>query len=243
MGRKWNNIKEKKGAQDKLRAQIYSRLLKDITKSVKNGGENPDSNFMLKVGMDKCRKHSVPKDLVDRAIKKGLGGEADNDQELNYEGYGANGVAVFVETSTNNPTRTAPNIRSYFNKCGGSLGVSGCLQFVFEHKAVFEIAQSAIDEETLTMEVIDVGAENIEIEDGFYIVTGPMESYGPILKKLDELKISCEESGLERVPTLYKEVDKETFKQVMKLVSMLEDDDDVIKVYHNIQYDEAFLED
>jgi YebC/PmpR family DNA-binding regulatory protein len=240
MGRKWNNIKEKKGAQDKAKAAVYTRLLRDITKSVKTGGDKPDSNFMLKITIDKCRKSNVPKDLVERAIKKGLGGEDDGYVDVNYEGYGPNGVAIFIEASTNNTTRTAPNIRNCFNKCGGSLGVSGCLQFVFEHKAVFEIPTTLIDEETLTLEVIDAGADNVEIEEDVYVVTGPMESFGGIHKKLEELKISAEESGLERVPSLYKEVDIETFKQIMKLVNMLEEDDDVVKVYHNIQYDESF---
>ncbi|HAZ12473.1 MAG: transcriptional regulator [Bdellovibrionales bacterium GWA2_49_15] len=242
MGRKWNNIKEKKGAQDKARTQIFTKLLRDVTKTVKTGGESPESNFMLRVILERCRKSNVPKDIIERAIKKGMGGEDDGYFDVNYEGYGPHGVAIFVEASTNNPTRTAPNVKNCFNKCGGSLGTSGCLQFVFEHKAVFEIPADQIkDEDAFSLDIIDAGADDIQLEDGYYIATGPMPSFGPIQKKLDELKIKAEESGLERVPLNFKEVDKETFDMVMKLIGLLEDDDDVNKVYHNIKYDESLF--
>lgn len=244
MGRKWNNIKEKKGAQDKARGQIYTKLLREVTKAVKNGGESPESNFMLRLSLEKCRKHNVPKDNVDRAIKKGLGGDDDGYSDVNYEGYGLGGVGIFIEASTNNPTRTAANVRNCFTKCGGSLGTTGCLQFIFDHKAVFEIpADQVSDEESFSLELIDSGAEDIVQEDGHFIVTGPMTSFGSMQKKVDELGLKPEEAGLERVPTTFKEVDKETFESIMKLTSLLEADDDVNKVYHNIQYSDAFLED
>jgi YebC/PmpR family DNA-binding regulatory protein len=241
MGRKWNNIKEKKGAQDKARGQIYTKVLRDVTVAVKNGGDSADSNFMLKLALEKARKYNVPKDNVERAIKKGLGGEDDGYEDITYEGYAPGGVAIFVEASTNNVTRTAGNVRSFFNKCEGSLGTSGSLQFVFSHKAVFEIPVGKIDEDSFTMEMIDAGADDIVNEDGYFTVTGPMENFGPIHKKLEELKITAEEAGLERVPMNFKEVDKEGYAKVMKLVEMIEADDDVTKVYHNIQYDEALF--
>lgn len=243
MGRKWNNIKEKKGAQDKARGQVYTKLARFITKAVKTGGENPDSNFMLRIYLEKGRKSNLPRDVIERAIKKGMGAEDDNYHDINYEGYGVGGVAIFIEASSDNPTRTAPNVKNCFTKCGGSLGTSGCLQFVFEHNAVFEIEAKEIkDEDSFTLEMIDAGASDIQQEDGYFTVSGPMMSFGPIQKKLDELKIKAEEAGLERVPQTFKKVDKETFKTIMKLVTMLENDDDVVKVYHNIEYDQAFEE-
>jgi YebC/PmpR family DNA-binding regulatory protein len=242
MGRKWNNIKEKKGDQDKQRSLIYTKSLREVTKAVKQGGNEVESNFMLRIALEKCRKYNVPKDNIDRAIKKGLGNEDEGYEDIAYEGYGPNGVAVFVEASTNNGTRTVANVRNFFNKCGGSLGTTGCLQFVFERKAVFEIAQGKLVEDDFTLEMIDAGAEDVVLEDGFFTVTAPMENFGAIQTKLDELKVTADEAGLERVPLTLKEVDKETFKTVMKLVDLLEGDDDVNKVYHNIQFDEAFAE-
>lgn len=242
MGRKWNNIKEKKGLQDKQRALIYTKTLREVTKAVKDGGDAVESNFMLRIALERCRKYNVPKDNIDRAIKKGLGGEDEGYEDITYEGYGPNGVAVFVEASTNNVTRTAANIRNYFNKNGGSLGTTGCLQFVFSQKAVFEIPKNNLDEDDFTLNIIDGGAEDVVLEDGYFTVTGPMEAFGSIQQKLDELKIKPEEAGLERVPQIHKEADVETFKTIMKLVDALENDDDVTKVYHNIQWDEKFSE-
>lgn len=242
MGRKWNNIKEKKGAQDKQRGLIYTKLLREVTKAVKNGGDAVESNFLLKISLEKCRKYNVPKDNIDRAIKKGLGGDDEGYEDITYEGYGPNGVAIFVEASTNNVTRTASNVRSYFNKCHGSLGTSGCLQFVFEHKAVFEVEASKLNEDDFTLMMIDAGADDVVLEDGFFTVTAPMENFGPIQKALEANKIAAEEAGLERLPTNFKEVDVETFKTCMKLIDMLENDDDVTKVYHNIQYDDKFAD-
>jgi len=242
MGRKWNNIKEKKGDQDKQRSLIYTKTLREVTKAVKNGGEEIESNFMLRIALERCRKYNVPKDNIDRAIKKGLGNEDEGYEDIAYEGYGPNGVAIFVEASTNNVTRTVANVRNFFNKCGGSLGTTGSLQFVFERKAVFEIPAGKLNEDDFTLDMIDAGADDVVLEDGYYTVTGPMEAFGPIQTKLDQLKISADEAGLERVPLTYKEIDKETFKTVTKLVDLLEGDDDVTKVYHNVKYDDSFAE-
>ena len=242
MGRKWNNIKEKKGDQDKQRSLMYTKCLREVTKAVKNGGEEIESNFLLRIALERCRKYNVPKDNIDRAIKKGLGNEDEGYSDIAYEGYGPNGVAIFVEASTNNGTRTVANVRNFFNKCGGSLGTTGCLQFVFEHKAVFEIPVGKLIEDDFTLEMIDAGADDVVLEDGYFTVTAPMDSFGTIQTKLDQLKITAEEAGLERLPLTFKEVDKETFKTIMKLVDLLESDDDVTKVYHNIQYDDAFAD-
>jgi YebC/PmpR family DNA-binding regulatory protein len=244
MGRKWNNIKEKKGDQDKMKSAIYTKLLREVSRAVKSGGAEPGSNFLLKIAIEKCKKNNVPRDNVERAIKKGLGGEDEGYEDIAYEGYGPNGVAIFIEASTNNVTRTVANVRNCFRKCGGELGTTGCLQFIFDRKAVFEIKAEGlnIDADEFELAVIDAGAEDVVLEDGYYTVTAPMEAFGPIQHKLDELKIESEEAGLERVPTTFKQIDKETFLIISKLVDLLEADDDVTKVYHNVEYDESFAD-
>ena len=240
MGRKWANIVKKKGANDKLRGQIYTKILHEVTRAVKSGGAEIGSNFLLKLALDKCKKNNVPKDNIDRAIKKGLGGDDDGYSEVIYEGYGPNGVAVLVESFTNNTTRTVANVRLYFNKVNGSLGTTGSLQFIYTRKANFEVPVAGLDEDEFTLEMIDAGAEDIEIEDGFFCITGPMETFGSISKKLEELNVAPEEACLEQIPTTYKEVDDQTYLAIMKLVDFLESDEDVVRVYHNIEFDERF---
>ena len=235
MGRKSAKIAAKKGATDRAKAQVYTRALKDVFKASKSGGADPDTNFLLKVAIERCTKFNVPKDNIDRAIKKGQGGDGAGYEDVNYEGYGPNGVAIFVEASTNNTTRTAGNVRSYFKKCGGSLGVNGSLQFIFERKAVFQIPSEGIDEDEFTLEMIDVGAEDVELEDDMYEVKGPMDVFGAIQEKLQELDITPDEAGLVRVPlTLKEDADEETLEQVDKLIGLLEEDDDVVTVYDNL---------
>lgn len=246
MGRKWNNIKMKKAAQDKQRSQNYTKVLREITMAVKRSGHAEiESNFALKIALLKAREYNVPKDNVDKAIKKGLGNDTSNWEEINYECYAIDGVAVFVEAATDNPTRTISNVRSYFNKWGGSIGTPGCLQFVFERKATFTIKEESLNgmsSDDLTMELIDYNIDDVEVEDGFVTVQGPVESYGDIYKKLEELNIKVEEAELERIPLNTKEVSKESYDKIMKLIDALEADDDVQKVYHNIEWNEAFAE-
>ena len=246
MGRKWNNIKMKKAATDKLKSQQYTKVLKEITMAVKNAGHaEVEANFALKIGLLKARQYNVPRDNVEKAIKKGLGEGGNAIEEINYEGYGEGGVAIFIESATDNPTRTVSNIRSYFNKYGGSLGTPGCLQFVFERKATFTIKEEnlkGISSDDLMMELIDFNIDDVEVEDGFVTVKGPVESYGDIYKKLEEMKIEVEESGLERLPLNTKEVNKETFEKIQKLIEVIEEDDDVQKVYHNLEWNEAFAQ-
>ncbi len=235
MGRKSAKIAAKKGASDKAKSRVYAKALHDVAKAIKSGGTDPSTNFLLKIALDRCKKFNVPKDNIDRAIKKGEGGDNDGYVDINYEGYGAGGVGIFVEASTNNVTRTASNVRSYFNKCNGSLGKDGCLQFIFDRKAVFMINQGDLVEDDFTMEMIDVGAEEIELEDGVFEVIGPMETFGDIQKKLQELEVTPEEADLERIPTTYKAADEETLGQIEKLIGLLEDDDDVVSVYNNLE--------
>mgnify|MGYP003574900940 CR=1 FL=1 len=246
MGRKWNNIKMKKAAADKARSQSYTKILREILMAVKNSGNaEPDSNFALKIALQKAKENNVPRDNIDKAIKKGLGQDGAVVEEINYEGYGLDGVAIFIEAATDNPTRTVSNVRSYFNKHGGSLGTPGCLQFVFERKATFTIKEEdlkGMSTDDLMMELIDFNIDDVESEEGYVTVKGPVESYGDIYKKLDELKIKMEDSGLERLPLNTKEITKESYDKIQKLIDVLEGDDDVTTVYHNIEWNDALAE-
>lgn len=236
----------KKAAQDKQRSQNYTKVLREVTMAVKRAGHaEVEANFALKIALLKAREYNVPKDNVDKAIKKGLGNDGAMIEEINYEGYGLDGVAIFIEAATDNPTRTVGNIRSYFNKYGGSLGTPGCLQFVFERKATFTIKEentNKMSTDDLMMELIDFGIDDVESEEGFVTVKGPVEAYGDIYKKLEDLKIKVDESGLERLPLNTKEVSKESFDKIQKLIDTLESDDDIQKVYHNLEWNEAFAE-
>lgn len=241
MGRKWNNIKMKKAAQDKQRSQSYTKVLNEITMAVKQSGDDPDANFALKIALQAAKKNNVPKDNIDRAIKKGLGSDMSDYNEITYEGYGADGVAIFVEAMTNNPTRTIGNVRSYFKRWEGSVGKEGCLQFVFERKAMFTIKDTGVDPDELLLELIDSGAEEIEKDEEFLSIKAPVESYGELYKKLEEMSIEIEEAGLERLPLLEKAVSPETFEKIQKLIDALEADEDVQQVYHNVEFNEELV--
>lgn len=247
MGRKWNNIKAKKASTDKQKSQVYSRLLHDITKAVKRSGAEVESNFMLRITLQKCRENNVPRDNIEKAIKKGLGNDTDGYEDIAYEGYGPGGVAIFIETSTNNVTRTIANIRSYFVKGGGTIGKEGCLQFIFERKSVFALPvdhlKGKMSEDDFTLTMIDSGAEDIQVEEGEITVTAAVESFGDLQKKFEELKIEPKEASLERIPVTFKAVNQEVFNEVMKMIEKIESDEDVQKVYHNIEYsDDLVLE-
>jgi YebC/PmpR family DNA-binding regulatory protein len=235
MGRKSSKIAARKGAQDRLRSQIYAKALFEVTRSVKKGGEDSGTNFLLRVALNKCRKSNVPKENILRAIKKGLGNDGDNYQDVAYEGYGPGGIALFVETSTNNVARTVANMRFYFSRNNGQLGNSGSLQFLFNQKAVFEILAEGLDSDEFELEMMDAGAEDIELEDDSFVVYAEKEDFGAVQSKLEEMGITPEEASLERIPTTTKEIDEETFESVMKLIDVMEADEDVLKVYHNIE--------
>ncbi len=239
MGRKSAKIAVKKGAADRARAAVYTRALRDVFIASKGGGDDISTNFLLKVAVDRCKKFNVPKDNIERAIKKGQGTDGVGYEDINYEGYGANGVAIFVEASTDNATRTIGNVRHHFKKCGGSVGVTGSLEFVFNHKAVFLIPRVDVDEDDFTLYMIDAGAEDVAIEGEFYKVIGEKESFGQIQEKLQEIEITPEEASLTRIPLNFKSVDDETLEQIEKLIDLLEEDEDVVTVYHNLEMPEA----
>lgn len=235
---KWKNIQHRKGRQDAKRGKIFTKAIKEITVAVKTGGPDPDSNPRLRTAIQNAKSNSVPKDNIERAISKASGADGDNYEETTFEGYGPEGVAIFIECATDNNTRTVANIRSYFNRYDGSLGKDGCLQFLFDRKGVFSIEAESLgmDEDEFTLEVIDAGAEEIENEDGMITVTCAMEDFGSLQDKLAELNVEPKESGLQRIPITTAEVSVKKIGTVMKLIDKIEDDDDVQQVYHNIEF-------
>ncbi|MGB0452934.1 MAG: YebC/PmpR family DNA-binding transcriptional regulator [Bacteriovoracaceae bacterium] len=235
MGRKSAKIADRKGAADRAKAQVYTKALHDVYIASKSGSDDVGTNFLLKVAVERCKKFNVPKDNVEKAIKKGQGSDGAGYEDINYEGYGPNGVAVFVEASTNNVTRTVANVRNYFKKCGGSLGVTGSLEFVFSQKSSFKVPAEGIDEDDFTMSMIDAGAEDVISEGEFFKVLGERDSFGTIQEMLQQINVTPEEASLVRIPLNTKSVDDETFEQIEKLIGLLEDDEDVVTVYHNME--------
>lgn len=241
---KWKNIQHRKGAQDKKRGKIFTKLNKEITVAVKDGGPDPDSNPRLRLAIQNARGQNMPKDNIERAIAKASGAGGESYTEVTFEGYGQAGIAIFVECMTDNNTRTVSNVRSYFNKYNGSLGKDGCLQFVFNRKGVFTLEEEALggkDIDELTLELIDYGAEEVEAEEGFVTITCEMEDFGNVQKGLGELSIEVKEAGLERIPTTMETPETEIFQKNMKIIDKLEDDDDVQKVYHNMEITEELM--
>jgi len=237
---KFANIKHRKGAQDIKRGKVFTKLQKEITVAVKTGGGgDPAMNPRLRLALANARGANMPKDNIERAIKKAEGSQDDNFVEVTFEGYGPDGTAVFVECATDNNTRTVSNIRSYFNKYGGSLGKDGCLEFIFTRKGLFHFKADGLNEEDFTMEMIDAGAEDVEFEGEIVTVVSEMEEFGNISKKLQELEIETLEAGLKRVPNTTKEVNEKSYPKFEKLIDIIEDDDDVQKVYHNAVLNEA----
>ena len=238
---KWANIRHRKGAQDAKRGKIFTKIIKEISVAVKTGGVDPDSNPRLRSAIQNARGQNMPKDNIERAIKKASGAGADTIEETTFEGYGPDGIAVFVECATDNNMRTVGNIRSYFKKSGGNLGKDGCLEFVFDRKGIFSIDAEGIEEDEFTLEMIDAGAADVEMEDGMFTVSTEMEDFGNVQKKLNEMNIEPKEAGLRRIPTTTKEISKKTWESFSKLIELIEDDDDVQQVYHNVEFNEEFL--
>lgn len=240
---KWSTIKRKKGALDAKRGNLFTKLAKEITVAAKLGLPDMNVNARLRLAVQNARGANMPKENIERAIKKAQGNEGENYSETTYEGYASHGIAVFVECTTDNINRTVANVRSYFTKHGAGLAVSGSVDFLFERKSIFTIKKPTnISVDDFELEMIDAGAENIEIEDEFVTISASMEDFGKIQKKLDDLKIEVEEGGLRRIPLTLVDLNDEQFMQVMKLIEKLEDDDDVQKVYHNINATEAQME-
>ena len=237
MGRAFEYRKASKMARWDKMAKTFSKIGKDIALAVKAGGPDPDANPALRRCILNAKGANMPKDNVERAIKKASGNDAENYEEITYEGYGQGGVAFFVDCTTNNPTRTVANVRAIFNKFDGNLGKNGELAFIFDRKGIFSIDKSLIklDWDDFEMEMIDGGAEDVESDDEEVMITTAFEDFGALSHKLEELGLEAKSAELERIPNNIKEVTEEQFKINMKMLERFEDDDDVQNVYHNME--------
>ena len=235
---KWANIQHRKGRQDKLRAKLFSKLSKEITVAAKMGDPDPDKNPRLRLAVKEAKSSSVPKDVIDRAIKKSQGGDAENYDEIRYEGYGPNGIAVIVEAMTDNRNRTASNVRSTFTKNGGNLGETGSVSFMFDRKGEIMYPASVGDADTVMMAAIEAGAEDVESdEEGHWIYCADTD-LNEVAASLEAQLGESETTKLIWKPQTTTEVDLETAEKVMKLIEALEDDDDVQNVTANIDVPE-----
>jgi len=240
---KWSTIKRKKGALDAKRSKAFSKIIKEITVAVKEGGgPDPDSNPRLRTAIANAKGVNMPKDNVARAISKANDKDSANFSEVTYEGYAPGGIGIFVECTTDNLQRTVANVRSYFTKHHGSLGKNGSLSFIFDRKGVFTFPIGEWDIDELEMEIIDAGAEDIELEEDFVTVTTALEDFGTMQKKLEELKIETESAKLERIPNNTESLDVESAKKVLRLIDVIEEDDDVQEVYHNLEMTDELLD-
>lgn len=240
---KWANIKHRKGAQDKKRSKIFTKLLKEVSVATKEGGPDQEMNPRLRLAITKAKKASVPKDTIQRAVNKGSGADGTSYEETTYEGYGPSGVAIFVEALTDNINRTVSNVRLYFSKGGGEMGNNGSVAFMFERKGIFTLTKEGLplEGDDLELELIEGGAEEIEIEDEVIVVTCPLEDYGTLNSKLEELKIEEFDAILARIPTTTVSLDVATAQKVLKLIDRLEDDDDIQEVFHNLEMTDDLL--
>lgn len=232
---KWSTIKRKKGALDAKRSKMFSRFSKEITVAVKEGGPDPDANPRLRLAINNAKAMSMPKDNIQRAVNRGGDKDAANIQEILYEGYLTNGIAVYVECTTDNLKRTIANVRMIFSKYGGNLATNGSLSFLFERKGIFSIPKGDIDPDEFEMELIDAGAEDIVLEEDMFTVTTSLEDFGGMVKKLEAMEITPENAELQRIPHEHKTLDVEDAKKIMKALDLFEDDDDVVNVFHNLE--------
>ena len=217
-------------------ARVFTKLGKEITIAVKAGGPEPENNPRLRVLIQTAKKENMPKENVDRAIKKASSKDYTDYKEMNYEGYGPFGIAIFVETATDNTTRTVANVRSYFNKAGGSLGTSGSLEFLFDHKCVFHITKKegmSLDE--LELELIDFGVDEVYEEEDEIVLYGDFSQNSAIQKYLEENGYEITTSEFLRIPNDVKEVTPEQRESIEKLIERLEEDEDVQNVFHNMK--------
>ena len=234
MGRAFEFRKARKMKRWSAMSKAFTRIGKDIVIAVKEGGPDPDSNSKLRAVIQNAKSVNMPKDNIDRAIKRASDKSLGNYKEILFEGYAPYGIAILVETATDNNTRTVANIRSYFNKCNGNLGTSGSVIFMFDHTCNFRIEKQNIDIENLEFDLIDFGVEEVfEDEDGI-LIYGPFDSFGEIQKALESKEIQIISSGFDRIPNNLKNVNEEERSEIEKLLEKIENDDDVQNVFHNM---------
>jgi YebC/PmpR family DNA-binding regulatory protein len=234
MGRAFEFRKGRKMKRWATMAKTFTRIGKDIVMAVKEGGPNPEANSRLRAVMQNAKAANMPKENVERAIKKATDKDTANFKEVLFEGYGPHGIAVLIETATDNNNRTVANIRSYFNKCNGTLGTQGSVEFMFDHICNFTVKGEGLDLEELELELIDFGAEELFEEEGNVVVYAPFESFGQLQKYFEEHNIEIISSGFDRIPQVTKELTEEQQADLDKLLEKIEEDDDVQNVFTTI---------
>ncbi len=233
---KWHNIQAKKGKADAARGKIFTKLGRELLIAVKQGGPDPAGNSKLKDVIAKCKAANMPNDTIKNAIKKASGADnSENYEEITYEGYGPNGVAVIVEASTDNKNRTAADVRHVFDRAGGNLGTSGCVSYMFNKKGVIVVEKEncSLSEDDLMMMALDAGAEDFESDDECYTITTSPEDFSNVRESLESNNIEFLEAEVQMVPTTYVALDEKAQERMEKLLENLDELDDVMNVYHN----------
>ena len=243
MGRAFEFRKARKMKRWSKMAKTFTRIGKDIVMAVKDGGSDPDSNSRLRQVMQNAKTANMPKDNVLRAIKKASDKDTANYEEMSLEGYAVNGIAIFVDCATNNNNRTVADVRSYFSKCEGALGTNGSLEFIFNRKGVFTLSSENINMsiDDFEMELIDAGLEELEIDSEAITIYCDFIDFNNMQIKLENLKIEIINSELQRIPNNYKKITVEQSKNVLKLLDLLEENDDVQQVFHNMDLSEEIM--
>ncbi|NCA68107.1 MAG: YebC/PmpR family DNA-binding transcriptional regulator [Clostridia bacterium] len=231
---KWANIKNRKAKGDAQRANAFTKIGREIALAVKQGGPSPDSNSRLRDAIANAKASNMPNDNIKRSIDKASGaGGAVNYEEITYEGYGAGGVAMIVETLTDNKTRTVGDLRHFFDKCGGALGNSGCVGFMFNKKGVIVVDSEKLDEDDLMMMAIDAGADDVVTVEGAYEIYTAPNDFSTVREALEKKGLTILSSGIEMIPINTVTPDEGVITKLYKLINMLEENDDVQKVFHN----------
>lgn len=235
MGRVFEKRKHKMFARFDKMAKTFTKIGKEIAIAVKQGGPDPDNNPRLRTAIQNGRGSNMPKDRIENAIKRATSKEAGNFEEMVYEGYGPHGVAILIETATDNPTRTVANIRLYFSRSNGTLGKTGSLEFMFDRKGVFRIAKENVNPEELELELIDFGLDNLEVDEEEIVIYASFVDFGKMQKALEEKNIPVKKASLERIPNTFVELTEQQQDEVLQLIDKFEEDDDVQAVYHNLK--------
>jgi YebC/PmpR family DNA-binding regulatory protein len=236
MGRAFEYRKERKFKRWGAMAKAFTRIGKDIAIAVKEGGASPETNARLRQAIQNAKGANMPKDRVENAIKRASQKDTASYEDVTYEGYAAHGVAIVIDTQTDNPTRTVANVRSYFNKLGGSMGNSGSVSYMFKKLALFKFAKGNHEVEDLELELIDAGLSDLQVDEDTVLAYSDFNDFGSLAKKLEEMGIEVIEATYEKIPDFFKEgLTDEQAEEVIKLIDKLEEDDDVSLVFHNMK--------
>ena len=241
---KWHNIQAKKGKTDAKRGKIFTKIGKELAIAIKNGGANPDNNAKLRDVIAKAKAANMPNDNINRAIKKAEGDmNTVNYDSIVYEGYGPSGVAVIVETLTDNKNRSAGNVRSAFTKGGGNMGATGCVSFMFQEKGELVVEKADRDEDEMMMMALEAGAEDFNAdEDEVFVITTTPEDFSSVREALEAQGVEFLEAAVKMIPDTYTAINEEDAKKFQKMLDLLDDDDDVQEVYHNAEFPEGWDE-